>query len=99
MILVYITFPAKNECEKTAQLLIERKLIACANIFPINSMYKWENKLMKEKEFVLIGKTINKKYKDIIKIIEMRHSYETPCVIKINAKANKKYDKWVKSIL
>lgn len=99
MILIYITFSNKKECEKMALLLINRKLIACANFFPINSMYMWNNELKKENEFVLIGKTADKKYKDIVKLIEMNHSYETPCVIKIKAKANKKFEKWVKSIL
>lgn len=99
MILIYTTFKDKKECEKMALLLINRKLIACANFFPSNSVYVWNNTIKKENEFILIGKTTDKKYKDVVKLIEMNHSYETPCIIKIKVKANKKFDKWISSIV
>jgi len=97
MILVYITNPTKKWVEKIAKVLLKKRLIVCSNIFEIESFYWWRGKIEKAKEFVLIGKTIEKKYEKIKKEVEKIHPYEIPCVLKIKAEANKKYLNWLKS--
>ncbi|MGB9613556.1 MAG: divalent-cation tolerance protein CutA, partial [Candidatus Margulisiibacteriota bacterium] len=47
---VYITASSSKEAQKIAEILIEEKLVACANIFPIKSIYRWKGKLCREKE-------------------------------------------------
>jgi periplasmic divalent cation tolerance protein len=44
-VFIYITNPSKKEAKRLAKHLIEKRLIACANIFPIESLYWWKNKL------------------------------------------------------
>jgi periplasmic divalent cation tolerance protein len=97
MILVYITNPTKRVAEKIAKILLKKRLIACANIFEIESYYWWWRKIERAKEFVLIGKTIEKNYKKIKMEVEKIHPYEIPCVLKIKAEANEKYLNWLKS--
>jgi len=97
MILVYITNPTKKWAEKIAKVLLKKRLIVCSNIFEIESFYWWRRKIEKAEEFVLIGKTIEKKYKKIKKEVEKIHPYEVPCVLKIKAEANKGYLNWLKS--
>jgi periplasmic divalent cation tolerance protein len=97
MILVYITNPTKRVAEKIAKILLEKKLIACANIFEIESFYWWQKKIERAKEFVLVGKTIEKNYKKIKKDVEKIHPYKIPCILKIKAEANEKYLNWLKS--
>lgn len=97
LIFVYITNPTKAEARRMAKHLIEKKLAACANIFPIESIYPWKGKIANEKEFVLIAKTDNKNYNKIVKEVENTHPYDIPCIIKIPITANKKYEKWLKS--
>jgi periplasmic divalent cation tolerance protein len=99
MILVYITNPTKKVAEKIAKILLKKRLIACANIFEIESFYWWHGKIEKANEFVLIGKTIEKNYKEIKEKVEKIHPYEVPCILKIKVKANKKYLNWLKSEL
>jgi periplasmic divalent cation tolerance protein len=48
-----------------------------------------------EKEFVIIAKTTEKNYEKIKKEVSKIHSYDIPCIIKINAEANESYVKWV----
>lgn len=96
MILIYITCKDKNEANKISRELINKKLAACTNFFPIESMYRWKGKIVNDKEIVLIVKTQNKNYKKIKELIKKLHSYECPCIIKINAKANKEFENWVK---
>ena len=94
-IFVYITNPTKKEAEKIARHLLEKRLIACANIFPIESFYWWKKKIESGKEFVLIGKTIEKKYQKIIGEVEKNHSYSVPCIVKLPVEFNEKYGKWL----
>ncbi|MEM3127222.1 MAG: divalent-cation tolerance protein CutA [Candidatus Woesearchaeota archaeon] len=97
MLLVYTTCKNKQELEKIASHLIKKKLIGCVNFFPITSLYKWKGKNVKDKEICLLLKTQPKNFKKIQREIERIHSYECPCIIAVNAKANKKYERWLKS--
>ena len=96
-IFIYITNPNLKEAKKVAKHLLENKLIACANIFPSKSIYRWEGKIVQEKEYILLVKTTEEKYEKVKSEVEKVHSYEIPCIIKIPAEANKKYLSWIKN--
>ncbi len=97
-IYIYITNPTQEEAKKIAKHLIEKKLIACANIFgPINSIYPWQDKIANENEFVLIAKTLNKNFNKVVKEVEKIHPYTIPCIVKIPVSSNRKYFDWLKS--
>ncbi len=95
MIIVYITNPTKKEAKKIAKHLLSKKLIACANIIESASLYSWKSKLVDDKEYIMIAKTVNSKFGNIKKEVEKIHSYDTPCIVKISASANLKYLNWV----
>lgn len=95
-IFVYITNPTKKGAKKIARYLLRKKLIACANIFPISSLYRWEGKIIDENEFVLIAKTTKTNFEKVKKEVEKIHSYKIPCIIKIPVSSNKKYFDWLK---
>ena len=97
-VLIYITNPTKKEAKRIANHLLEKKLIACANIFSIDSLYWWESKIADEKEFVLIAKTKKENFEKIKKEVENIHSYAIPCIIKIPVSSNKKYYNWLKEV-
>ena len=94
MTLVYITCKDKKEAEKISLHLLRKRLIACANIFPIKSMYWWEGKIENQNEVVIIAKTNNKNFKKAVNDVRKLHSYQIPCILKINASANKDYEDW-----
>ncbi len=95
MTLVYITCKDEEEAVKISKHLLEKRLIACSNMHPIRSMYWWQGKIQDEKEVVIIAKTLEKNYKKIKEIVAKMHSYDVPCILKIDAEANESYDKWV----
>lgn len=70
MILVYITCKNNKEANKIAKQLLQKKLIACANIFPITSLYKWEGKIANDKETVLLLKAVEKNFEKIKKEVK-----------------------------
>ncbi len=94
MTLVYITCKDNKEAEKISMQLLKKRLIACANIFPIKSMYWWQGIIMDEKENVIIAKTSNKNFKKLVNEVKKIHSYEIPCILRVNATANKEYRAW-----
>ena len=96
--LLYITCKDKKEATKISNHLLKRRLIACANIFPISSLYWWKGKIVKDKESVLIAKSLNKHFNKIQKEVKKIHSYEVPCITKINSKSNKAYEKWTREV-
>ena len=99
MILIYITCKNKAQAAKIAKLLLAKKLIACANIIKSTSLYKWKNKLKREKEHILLAKTENNKFSKIKTLVKQIHSYEIPCILKINITSNKEYTNWLKGQL
>jgi len=100
MIFVYTTFPNKKEAAKICGGLIKKRLAACVNIFPIESIYFWEGKITKDKEFAAIIKTPKAQFKKIEKFIIAHHSYDTPCVVEIPVGAvAKRYLDWANKVV
>jgi len=97
IIFIYVTCPDISTSEKIADYLINKNLIACANIFPeITSIYKWDNKIQKDKESVLILKTKENNFLSIAKEVKNIHPYECPCIVSLPTRdANNDYIKWI----
>jgi periplasmic divalent cation tolerance protein len=93
--ILYITCPDKDKAKKIADALLDKKLIACANMFPIESMYEWEGKLNNDNEVVLLLKTTAEKADQVEAEVKNIHPYDTPCILRIGAEANKEYFDWV----
>lgn len=96
MIVVYVTCKDKEEAHKIGRHVVGKKLAACANYFPINSIYEWQGKLNEDNEFVLLMKTVDANFGKLNEEVKKLHSYDVPCILKIKADANAEYDEWVK---
>ncbi len=99
MALIYITCKDEKEAKKIANALLEKKLIACANFFPIKSMYWWEGKIQDDSEFLLLAKSSDKNFDKIKKEVKAIHSYDVPCILKLDTEGNKEYMDWVDRII
>src|SRR3990167_5851436 len=99
MALLYVISKDKKEAEKISMHLLRKRLIACANIFPIKSMYWWKMKIVKDSEVAVIAKTSSKNFRKLENEVKKLHSYTIPCVLKIDAIANKEYQEWADKAL
>lgn len=99
MTLAYITCKDKKEAERISMHLLKKRLIACANMFPIKSMYWWKGRIAKGMEIAIIAKTDSKNFKKVLGEVKKLHSYSIPCVLRIDAAANKDYEAWAKKEL
>jgi periplasmic divalent cation tolerance protein len=97
MIVIYIACKDKSQASKISRVLLEKRLIACVNIFPSKSMYWWENKIQEENEYIIIAKTLKNKFKKIIEQVKKLHSYKIPLIEQWDIDAvDKKYLDWLK---
>lgn len=100
MILIYSTFSNKQEAQAVGEGLVRKKLAGCVNIFPIDSIYRWQGKIVKEKEFAALIKTKKANFKKAEKFILENHSYTTPCIMEIPInRITKKYLNWLNNWL
>ena len=96
-LVVLITAADKKECRKIARHLVEARLAACVNITgPIESIYRWQGKIARDREYQLFIKTTREIFPEIKLAISKLHSYENPEVICLPViDGSEKYLQWV----
>ena len=62
-ITVYTTAPDEKTAEALSKAIIEKKLGACCNFWPVRTIYSWEGKMKDDTEHVMLIKTSKKKFK------------------------------------
>ena len=94
---VYITCESTTEAERIADTLLEKQLIACANILPgMKSRYRWKGKVESSSEAVLVLKSLKKHYQPIEEIVLELHSYDCPCLLALPVElGSKSYLDWI----
>lgn len=94
---IFTTVAKRDDAERIAITLSDKKLSACTQIIgPINSVYRWKGKVEKSKEWVCIVKTKISQYKKIEKVIKKIHPYELPEIIAVPIiKGSREYLGWM----
>jgi periplasmic divalent cation tolerance protein len=81
-VFVYTTWPSAVEAEKAGGALVERRLAACVNILPnMVSIYRWEGKIERGEEAVMIVKTRASLAEAVEGVVKEMHSYTTPAIV------------------
>ncbi len=98
---IYVTTTSKEEAQRIGRALLEKKLVACINVWEgMESTYWWEGKLESAKETILLLKTATEKVDAVIPVIKAMHSYSAPCVLSWPIeKGNPDYLKWLSDSL
>lgn len=82
VVLVYSTFPAGEVAEAIGGALVEARLAACVNILPgMTSLYRWEGRLERGAETVMIIKTRQQLAKRVCDEVRRRHPYSNPALL------------------
>jgi periplasmic divalent cation tolerance protein len=81
-ILIYVTAEDYDAAQMLASHLLERNLVACANIFqPHTAVYRWEGYVEAEPETAMLLKSTKGCYQAIEDEIVRVHGYDCPCVV------------------
>lgn len=75
----YITAPPAA-AEELATALVEERLAACVNRFPVESVYRWEDEMHAEEEIVLLAKTTADRYEELQERVLELHPHDVPCI-------------------
>ena len=96
--MLYATAASENEAAGIAKHLLRKRLIACANIYRIRSLFRWNGKVHDEGEFALIMKTKTALVKKAIAEAAKIHSYGVPCIVSYRmGDGLPSYLKWIAS--
>jgi periplasmic divalent cation tolerance protein len=95
--LVFVTAPNLKTARHLAQAALAKRLIACANLVPrIESHYRWQGKLERSAEVLLIMKTTTARLAALERLILSEHPYDTPEFVVLNgAGGTKRYLGWL----
>lgn len=91
----YITHPDEATARRIAGDLLQGRWIACANIFPVESIYRWDGAIQNETEWISIVKTSLELEQLLEQEIARMHPYETPCIMRFETRANAAYEQWI----
>jgi periplasmic divalent cation tolerance protein len=83
--LIISTAGSREEASRIAQSLVTEKFAACVNIVgPIESVFRWQDKVERAEEFLMLVKTTQERSNAAMSRIRELHSSEVPEAIEIN---------------
>ncbi|MFP4174398.1 MAG: divalent-cation tolerance protein CutA [Halobacteriales archaeon] len=95
MISVHTTVPDDETADAIARELVEERVAACVNKYPVSSTYRWEGEVVENDE-VALGIKTSLSYDEVRERVEAVHPYDVPMVLRYDAEANDAYADWVR---
>lgn len=97
IIIIKVSSNKKRVLRKIADKLIKNRLVACVNFLNnVDSFYLWNEKVIKNKEYIMLIKTILEKEKIVYKEVKSMHNYEVPEIMTIKvSEIDNDYRKWL----
>ncbi len=94
---VFTTVENKDDAKKIARDLVEKRLVACAQVVgPIMSTYRWKEKIEEEEEWLCILKSKYESYEKLEERIKSIHPYEEPEILALSVvKGSRGYLEWM----
>lgn len=78
---VSTTVDSEAGAKKLAGEIVERRLAACVQYAPVQSIYRWKGAVESASEYLLLVKTRAPLVEKLIAFIRKVHSYEVPEII------------------
>ncbi|MGB8899979.1 MAG: divalent-cation tolerance protein CutA [Methylocella sp.] len=81
--LVMTTCGDKANAETIATRLVEERLSACVQMFPIESVYRWDGAVQRANEWMLFCKIKSHDYANVEAAIRAAHTYSNPEIVEV----------------
>jgi periplasmic divalent cation tolerance protein len=96
-IVINCTVPDKRVAKEIAKHLIKYRLAACVSaVDKVESTFSWDGEIAKEKEVLLIIKTLRVNFERIKEVISDLHPYQVPEIIALPiVDCSKEYLQWL----
>ncbi|MEY4374647.1 MAG: hypothetical protein RL760_814 [Candidatus Eisenbacteria bacterium] len=101
VLIVFSTFANEADAARVARVLVEERLVACAQLVPgARSIYRWQDEVREDAEVVVLMKTRKQDWTALLSRLHELHPYETPeCVAVRVAAGAPKYMAWLDEAL
>jgi periplasmic divalent cation tolerance protein len=97
--IVLTTCGSRANAEAIAKDLVQQELAACVQIFPMDSIYRWQGAIEQAQELMLFCKITSENYAAVEAAIRALHTYETPEIVEIAIeKGSPAYLQWIASV-
>lgn len=81
-VVVLITASSREEAERIATALVQRRKAACVNTLPgVQSLFRWQGRLEKAEECLLLVKTTASLVPEVVTLVKALHSYAVPEIV------------------
>ena len=77
-VVVTTTVDGESPARQLARRIVEARLAACVQLFPIHSIYRWKGKVESADEYLLLAKTRKSLSGKLVRFVRAHHSYEVP---------------------
>jgi periplasmic divalent cation tolerance protein len=95
-VVVLSTCGSKKEAQKIAGDILRRRLVACVNILPVTSYYRWKGKVTVGREYLILAKTRSEAFRKLKVRILALHTYQLPEIVSLKINAGyEKYLNWI----
>ena len=81
--IVLCTCPDKATARRIARRLVQERLAACVQAFPIESVYIWQGEVCEDAEMALLIKSRAQMFPRIAAAIKEIHPYEIPEIVRL----------------
>ena len=98
---VVTTTETKEQAQRIAKAVVEKRLAACAQIVgPISSTYWWKGKIETTEEWMCVMKSRSGLFEELEEAIRENHSYEVPEIVALPiAAGSESYLRWLSAEL
>ena len=96
-IVVITTVGDEEQGNQLARELVARRHAACVNMIPgLKSFYRWQGKICRDSEYLLVIKTMSEEYESVAATIRELHSYDVPEILAFNiARGDAPFLDWI----
>ncbi len=99
-IVVIVTTINKEEAEKISRQLLKERLIACANMVAVSSIFHWSGKIENAEECLILMKSRLDLFEKVSERVKALHSYDVPEILALPVvKGSTDYISWLSSCL
>lgn len=100
-IVVVTTVGNEEQANLIAEEVVARRHAGCVNIIPgIRSLYRWQGKICRDSEYMLLIKTLDQEYDALVATLKELHSYELPEILAFGIqRGEQNFLDWISSCL
>jgi periplasmic divalent cation tolerance protein len=95
-VIAFTTVADRETAVRIARTLVDESLVACVNLLPVDSIYRWEGKTNEEPELLLLMKTRASRVAELERRLLELHPYNTPEFIVVGVThGSERYLQWL----